>query len=169
MSTNKFLTILSGVRTLATAIATSAGAGDANKIIATNSSGKLDVTMLPTGVGPTTISVTTSETLAAGDFVNIYNNAGTRNVRKADATNTRPAHGFVLAAVTSGQTATVYQQGENTGLTSLTPGTPMFLGTTAGAATATAPSASGQIVQELGFALSTTSILFEYDGYTAIS
>lgn len=169
MTTNKFLTLVNGVRQLVTAISASAGAGDASKIISTNSSGKLDNTFLPTGVGPDTTTVVTSENLAAGDFVNIYNNTGTSTARKADASNGRDANGFVLAAVTSGQNATVYRLGENNQLTSLAPGTTYYLSaTTAGQAAVTAPSATGQIVQELGVAFSATTLVFVDRGFIEI-
>lgn len=164
MSTNRFLTLVNGIRTLVTAISSSAGATDGNKIVSTASNGRLDMSFMPVGVGSSAVSIVASENLVAGDLVNIWNNAGTRNVRKADSSNSRPAHGFVLAAVSSGQTATVFQQGENTGLSGLTPGATLFLGI-AGAVTATAPAAPA-FVQEVGFSLSTTSLLFEYDGIT---
>jgi hypothetical protein len=168
MSTNRFITLVNGIRTLVTAVATSAGAIDAFKIISTGSDGRLSMTFMPVGVGSSAVSIVASENLVAGDLVNIWNNSGVRNARKADATNSRPAHGFVLAAVSSGQSATVFQQGENTSLSGLTPGAILFLGT-AGAVTATAPSGTNNLVQEVGFALSSTSILFEYDGYTVLN
>lgn len=167
MATNLFKTITNGIEQLVTAISSSAGAGDANKIIATGSDGKLDSTLLPTGVGADTISIQASENLSAGDFVNIHNDTGAR-VRLADNSNTRPAHGFVLAAVTSGNNATVYRSGANTGLSSLTIGARYYLGT-AGAATATAPTGSGSILQYLGTSESDTSIIFEDNDYTAIA
>ena len=169
MSTNKFLTILSdGLQTLATAISTSSGAGDANKLIATNGSGKLDSTFLPTGIGADTVAIDATENLAAGDFVNIHDSTGPK-VRKADGSNARAAHGFVLASVTSGQSATVYRSGVNDQLTSLTPGAVYWLSTaTAGAVTGTAPTqTSGHINQVLGVAESTTAISFEYNAPTS--
>lgn len=167
---NKFFTFLSGARQLVTAIATSAGVADANKIVSTNSTGRLDTTLMPPGLGLDTSSVIASETLAAGDFVNIYNNSGTRNMRKADASNGRPAHGFVLASVTSGSTGTVYHSGENTAVSSLTPGAELYLSaTTPGGFTATAPTASGQIIQTLGYASSATSLNYEFDSPVLIA
>lgn len=170
MSALKFMTVLaSGVQQLVAAIQASAGAADANKIIATGSDGKLDTTLLPTGVGPDTVTIEASENLAAGDFVNIHDSAGAK-VRKADASNGRPAGGFVLAAVTSGQNATVYLSGRNTELTSLTPGTRYYLSAAAaGTATATAPTASGQLVQYLGTADSATSLVFEDNDYVDLA
>jgi hypothetical protein len=56
----------------------------------------------------------------------------------------------------------VYLSGDLTGLTSLTPGVAYYLsGSTAGAATATAPSTAGHISQEIGIAVSATAIAFE--------
>lgn len=139
---------------------TSAGAGDAGKIPALDAAGRLDSTMLPVGIGADTASITTSEALAAGDLVNIWNSTGAK-ARKADATVAgKEAHGFVLAAFGSGVPATVYFEGTNTGVTGLTPG-PLFLSTTAGIASSVAPSAAGNIVQRIGFATSATALNFQ--------
>lgn len=140
---------------------TSAGVGDAGKIVALDSTGRLDSTVMPVGIGQDTASIQASEDLSSGDFVNIHNSGGAR-VRKADASNGRDAHGFVLSAITSGNNATVFFEGRNTALTSLTPGTRYFLsGATAGAATATAPTITGHVVQSLGVAVSATELDFE--------
>lgn len=140
--------------------ASSAGAGDAGKVVALDGAGKIDVTMMPTGIGADTASITASEALAAGDFVNIWNSTGAK-VRKADATSAgKEAHGFVISAVSNGASATVYFEGSNTAVTGQVPG-PVFLATTAGAATTTAPSTAGNIVQRIGFATSATSINFQ--------
>ena len=167
-------------------ISTSAGAADAGKIIATNASGqidgsflnatvssspnklvmtggdgRIDVSVLPTGVGADTAVINASEALAAGDLVNIWNNSGTANVRKADASTAgKEAHGFVLAAVASGASATVYFEGTNTQMTGLTPGR-QYLSTTPGKTSATAPTGSGQVVQVVGFAVSATAMNFQ--------
>lgn len=144
------------------ATTTSAGAGDAGKIVGLDSSGRIDNSMMPSGIGADTEVMASSENLSAGDLVNIWNDSGTRKVRKADASNGRRAHGFVLDAVTSPANATVYLSGDITGLTSLTPGVAYYLsGSAAGAATSTAPSTAGYISQEIGIAVSATSIAFE--------
>ena len=146
--------------TIVNAKATSAGAGDAGKVVQLDGAGRIDVTMMPVGIGADTAIIQASENLAAGDFVNVHNSAGAR-VRKADATTTgKEAHGFVLSAVSSAANATVYFEGTNTAVTGQTPGT-VFLATTAGGATGTAPSGSGNVVQKLGVAVSATAINFE--------
>lgn len=161
MATNKFLTFLSNKNQLVTAIASSAGAGDANKIIATGSDGKIDSTLMPTGIGADTQTVLASENLSAGDWVNVFDNAGTPNVRKADANPERACTGFVLSSVSSAANATVYRSGTNTGRTGLTAGTYYYLSGTAGGETATAPTSSGDIIQGLGFAATSSSIAFQ--------
>lgn len=139
-----------------------AAASGANKIPILDGSGRLDPSTLPTGVGQDAQSCPASESLAAGAYVNIWSDAGTAKARNADATaEGKEAHGFVTAAVASGATATVFKEGSNTGLSGLTPGTRLFLGTTPGAASATAPSAAGNVVQFVGIAATATSADFE--------
>lgn len=65
----------------------------------------------PPGVVTLPATIAASESLSAGDFVNIWSDAGTPKVRKADAsTSGKEAVGFVLSAVTSGSQATVYTE-----------------------------------------------------------
>jgi hypothetical protein len=159
---NKFLTYVGNVKQLFTAIASSAGVADALKIVSTDSSGRLDSTLMPVGVAADTQTVVASEALSGGDFVNVFDNAGTPNVRKADADNNRPASGFVLSAVASAANATVYRSGSNTALTGLTAGTYYYLGVTAGAVSTGVPALSGNnLVQGLGYAVSATAIAFQ--------
>lgn len=160
MAGQKFFRNLSGTMTELAAVQTSAGAGDAGKIAALDAAGRFDSSMMPTGIGADTASIATSENLASGDLVNVYNVAGTATARKADATTDKRAHGFVLAASTSPAAAVVYFEGTNTGVTGLTPGD-LYLSTTPGLATSTAPSAAGNIVQHIGIATSATSMNFE--------
>jgi hypothetical protein len=68
------------------AVTSSAGAGSANQIPALDGSGRLDTTFMPVGVGADTKSVVSSENLAASDLVNLWNDGGTLKARKADAT-----------------------------------------------------------------------------------
>lgn len=162
MAGDKYIYNNAGTLTEKASIQSSAGAGDAGKIPALDAAGRLDTSMMPTGIGADTASVLASENLTAGNFVNIYNNGGTANCRKADATTTgKEANGFVLSAVTSGQQATIYFEGSNTQVAGATPGN-VFLATTAGASTPTAPSSSGNVVQRIGVATSATSINVEF-------
>lgn len=156
-----YLKISSGLIADANATETSAGAGDAGKIPKLDGAGKLDTTLMPAGVGAETRSNTASENIAAGDLINYHDSSGVK-IRKADATSAgKPAQGFVLSAISSAASGTVYpEEAVITGLSGLTIGARYFLSTTAGAITTTAPSSSGQVVQEVGYALSATELLF---------
>ncbi len=161
MPAQKYLRNNGGVLTEQAAAQTSAGAADGGKIVALDDNGRLDNSVMPVGIGADTAIIAASEALAAGDFVNIWNSSGAK-VRKAEAsTSGKEAHGFVLAAVANGANATVYFDGTNNQVTGQTAGNVFLSATTAGQATATAPSAAGQMVQRLGVATSATAINFE--------
>jgi hypothetical protein len=161
VAANKYLANSSGQITEVQASDSSAGAGDGGKIVALDSTGRIDPTMMPSGIGAPTVALTASEALAAGDFVNIHVSTGNK-VRKADASNGRLAHGFVLSSVSNGGSATVYLDGQNTAVTGLTAGTKYFLsGSTAGLPTDTAPTTSGYYVQELGTAYDAAGLNFQ--------
>lgn len=162
MAANKYVALVSGKLQEVFGLVTSAGVADANKIVALDSTGHLDVTVLPTGVGPDTLSVITSENLAAGDLVNVYNNAGALNARKADATADKEANGFVIVGSTSPAANTVYFTGLDAFQSGFTPGDRLFLSAvTPGKASATPPSAAGQYSQQVGFAVSASTLQFD--------
>lgn len=163
---DKPLQLVNGIPTEVEATVTSAGAGNAGDVVALDGSGKLDSSVLPAGVGQNTDSIASFENLAAGDFVNVFDDSGTIKCRKADANADKPAHGFVLAAVTAPAAATIYGPGElNSQLSSLTLGALYFLSETAGGVTTTPPASSGAVVQPLGVAKSTTALRFLNQGY----
>lgn len=142
------------------ALQTSAGAGDAGSIVALNSSGLIDDTML--SIQAASQSMTAGETLAAGDFVYI-NTADANKIYKADANAVaKKAIGYVKASATTGAACTVYFEGINSNLTSLTVGSDYFLSGTAGSVTSTLPSGAGDIVQYIGTAITTTAIPFKF-------
>lgn len=160
MAAKKFLRMIAGGIAEAFGIVVSAGAANDGDLVALDATGKLDNSVMPVGIGKDTKVMTTSEALAAGDFVNVWNSSGAK-VRKADATVAgKEAWGFVLASATSGGTVEVYFEGTNTQVTGMTPGN-VYLQTTAGAAGATVPSTAGNIVQAVGVAISATEINFE--------
>lgn len=160
MAAKKFIRLIGGVLTEVFGVQTSAGAGNAGDLVALDDTGRIDNTMMPVGIGADTKSITASEALASGDWVNVWNSTGAK-VRKADATTAgKEADGFVLAAVANGATALVYFEGTNTQVSGQTPGA-VFLQTTAGTGGATVPSASGNVVQRLGVAVSATEVNFE--------
>ena len=161
MAAKKFLRLIGGVITEVFGVQTSAGAANAGDIPVLDDTGRIDNSMMPVGIGADTAVIAASESLAAGDWINVWNDTGTAKVRKADATTAgKEVHGFVLSAVTGGNPATVYFEGTNTQGTGQTPG-PVYLQTTAGTGGATIPSASGNVVQQIGVAVSATAVNFE--------
>lgn len=102
------------------------------------------------------------ETIANGNLVNIYNDTGTLKVQKANATAYgKRADGFVLVGGAAGANLQVFVTGINTASTGLTLGGELFLSTTGGGVTGTAPSASGNVNQYIGKVLTTSSYLFQ--------
>lgn len=162
MAADKFVKLSGSQLQEVIPITTSAGSGDAGKIPGLDGGGKLDTTFMPTGVGAETKIVTTSEALAAGDWVNLWISTGIK-ARKADAsTSGKRAHGFVLAAVLSAGSATVYLAGINNAVSGLTPGSDAFLSdSVAGGTVSTAPTGTGKTVQYLGPILSATEVAYE--------
>lgn len=156
---DKYQTLNAGRETMVEATVVSTGASQAGDIVALGANGKLDESVLPTGVGPAVQVLIADENLSAGDFVNIFDNAGTPTVRLADSTNDRRAVGYVKEAVTAGNNATVYFEGLNDDLSGLVAGQRLYLDAS-GDVQSTAPSlAGGDVIhQYLGKALSATSM-----------
>lgn len=111
--------------------------------------------VVTSGSGVAGTFLTASETLTAGDFINI----GVGGVRRATNDDTsKQAHGFVTASYVADDIVDVFYGGLNTGVSGLTPGSRYFLGTTGGETT-TPPTSPGQISQEVGVAVTSTAIL----------
>lgn len=142
------------------AITASAGATDADKLIATDANGLIDTSLLPSGVGNNTKTANAGVNLTAGDLVYID---ASGDVQLADNTSiATAATGFVLDTVTATNPVTVFLSGVNNSVTA-TSGTTYFLDT-AGGLTATAPAfAVGTICQNLGVACGANELLFEYN------
>lgn len=160
----KFLELFNGKLKQKEAVTSSTGVAQAGQVIAANSLGKLDVSLLPAGVGPDIKVLECTEAIAAGSYVNIYDSGGgVEKVRLADAGNSRSAHGFVLTNFTLGANAEVYFEGPNSALSSLTVGARYYLDT-AGNVTATPVSAPAyQIHQLVGVAIDSNTINTDID------
>jgi hypothetical protein len=106
--------------------------------------------------------VTASEAIAAASFGNVYTSAGAARVRKANASDaTKPCNCYVPAAIANGATVDVRGPGAKiTGLAGLTPGTTYYLATVGGMITDTPPAGAGNLIQEIGVAVSATELLF---------
>ena len=165
----KFVQLVGGIPTEKEGLTTSTGAASAGRVVALNSQGDIDQSMLPPGVAPDIATLVCAEAVTAGDFVNVFNDAGTPKVRRADATTAgKHAHGFVLEDADLDATAAVYFEAVNNMVTGHVAGD-VFLDTTPGAATATPPNGSGNIVQRLGVASSATSINVEFGQYYVLA
>ena len=164
MAGKTFLRLVAGIWNEIRGVQSSAGAANAGDIPALDSTGLLDISMMPIGVTKEVSVFNASEALSAGNFVNLWSDSGTLKARKADGSTTgKEAHGFVIDAVESGAAATVYGMSNiNTGVTGKTVGAKQYLSVTvAGATQETVPTVAGQIVQMLGIATSATSIPFQ--------
>lgn len=122
---------------------------------------KIQTLLLTVGNTAPGATILASEALTAGDFVNVFNNFGAFNVRRATAgVSTKQATGYVLANVAVNGAAIVYFQGVNNMVTGQVSGD-VYLQAALGQAGVTPPSASGNIVQNIGVATSSTSIIFQ--------
>jgi hypothetical protein len=161
MAANKYIALVTGKLKEILGTVTSTGVANADEIIALDATGKIDPSLLPAGFGAEVVAAVTSENLIAGEFVNMYLNGGVATLRKADATDTtKPAYGFVIAGSTSPAINTMYILGvQNDFVSGLTIGTTYFLDSTAGGITSTPLSTVGNLNQEIGIAITATSIL----------
>lgn len=128
-----FLARVAGKTKQIVATVISSGAADAGKIVALDTGGKLDLSMMPTGVAANNVTVVASEAIGAGKFVNLWSDAGVLKMRLADNSNNRPAWGYVTAAVAADASGTAYRLNTiNANLSGLTPGSEYWLGTAGG-------------------------------------
>ena len=165
MAAKSFLRLVAGKVKAIQATVVSTGAANDGDIVALDGTGKIDVSILPVGVGPDVELVVCSEDLGAGDYINVFDDNGTRKVRLADNTNGRDAHGFVKSAFTTGESAVVYFEGPNNNLSGLTIGSRMYLGTAGGVISAPlAPiTDAGKIHQFLGYAVNSDTVNTDID------
>ena len=153
-----------GKKVLRTPINSSAGAADGGKIAKTDpTTGKWHPSLIP---NVTSFSVEAFENLDAGDFVHLFDNGGTINMRKADASAGLEAHGFVENSVVAAASETFQTLTQkNTALTGLTVGERYYLSlSTAGdiqVAPLTIP--ANDLYQFLGVATSATELLTYFD------
>ena len=115
-----------------------------------------------TAIAGSAITLTASEPIDAGNFVNIYDSGSGPRIRQADASNpSRFANGFVQTAFATSDSGLVYFFGINTfPLLNATAGQVWLSSSTPGWYTYTAPTASGSIVQPLGPIINTVGLIF---------
>jgi len=146
------------------AFVSTGGSGNANKAVQLNSDGFID----PTMIADAEVKIGNAfEAITAKQLV-YFKTDGT--VAKASgAVGGHKAQGWAANSASVGQPVTVYQEGTIGGLTGLTAEKNYFLSaTTAGAYTDTAPTGSGELLQTIGVALSTTELNFTNSGFTLV-
>lgn len=146
--------------------ATTPTAGDNTTLVATTEF----VTTAMVNQSQVAFDFVAGEAIAANSFVHIYNDAGVFKIQNASASvANKEANGFVKSAVVSGATGKVYFTGVNSGLTGLTVGLLYLSTTTAGRSQSAAPTTSGHVYQVLGYALSATSMFFQFTVPTTVA
>lgn len=166
MAAKTFLRLVSGKLKALQAIIVSSGGANDGDLVALDSTGKLDVTVMPIGIGPDVAVVTVAEAagLAAGDYVNIFDSTGPK-VRLADNSNGREAHGFVKEAFADAAVATIFFEGPNADLSGLTAGQRVFLGVAGGILTTplVPVTDTGKLSQLLGTATKSIEVNTDID------
>lgn len=79
----------------------------------------------------------------------------------AVADQVAPCVGFAPYAAASGEAVTVVREGKITGASGLTANNPVYLGETAGSVKGSAPTGTGNVVQVVGMALSSTTFMLD--------
>ena len=162
MATQRLLALANNRTTEIIPLTVSAGASSAGQPVALNNAGVLDSTLMPPGLGADVATMTASEAIAAGAWINVWSNSGAFAIRNADGTTAgKQCDGYVLSALASGASGTAYFGGVNNAVSGQSPG-PVFLSDTAvGMGAATGATAAGHIFQQVGTALSATAVQFE--------
>ncbi len=162
---DKYLGLVSGVETEVVATVTGGTVAQDGKIVALDTSGRLDPSIMPVGVVADTHNATAFESLSsASPFVYIRSDGQVANASAATGGN--PTIGFVLANVAAAAQALVYFEGRVTGLSGLTVGARYYLSdATPGGLTATPVTGAGKLHQYLGRAVSATTLSFEPDNH----
>jgi hypothetical protein len=110
--------------------------------------------------GMTKVYAIATDTLVAGNIVNLYNSSGLR-AQLANATNnTKPARAICTIGGAIGAYVECILLGASSAIAGLTIGVDYYLSTTSGLITSTAPATVGNIVQKLGYPLGANRFYF---------
>lgn len=110
--------------------------------------------------GPVLVGLNGGETIAQWETVYFDGTANEWLLADSDGSGTYPASGFATAATSDGAAASIIRKGFiRNDAWAWTPGQLLYLSTTAGGITATAPSTSGDAVQIIGQAI-TADIIY---------
>ena len=161
--------VTDGVITDSTGLSIAANVSLADdKVITLGEAGKIDfgdeepADNAATGI---VFSFIAGTTLAIGDVVYMHTDGEVAKA-DADAVTSMPAIGICVGAGTDGNAVDVLVQGimhDTSAFDTFTVGADIFVSTTAGAVTATAPSGSGDTVQKVGVALHADMVYFNFN------
>lgn len=145
-------------------ITVSTGAPDASKMAQTDSNGKWDLSLMPTGIAPDQKTANSNGAIATRDLCYVET-AGTIARATAASGTPKEATGWATSSVSTGQPVTIQSEGIIPGFSGLTPGAAYFLSdvTPGGILIDPGPVGSGKIAQFIGYAESATEINFEPD------
>lgn len=139
------------------------GAADANKAVKTDAAGLIDASFLvnaPSSDHSLIDLLPVSASILVGQIANLYDNGGTLYVRTSvDSGIDRRIHGVVT--IGGGGNIEIKTSGEVTVTDTLVVGLEYFVSNVAGSVTATPPTAAGTIVQKVGIARTTTTLLLD--------
>lgn len=101
--------------------------------------------------------------LPVGSIVNLFNNGGIINARLANAGSASTmAHGIVTSVSAAGAVAEIqWLRGLSQSISGLTVGSLYYLSTSSGLITATRPSTAGSIIQPIGVAFDSSTLLVD--------
>lgn len=172
MAAPKYLAWLSGRRSEVTALQTSAGAGDADKIVATGPGGTLDPSLMPPGIVPDQFAGTSNGAITIRDLCSVDLTTGLIS-RASAAAGGKQCDGWAQSSVATGQPITIQLEGKLTGLSGLTPGARYFLSDSTPGSYMIAPgpvtTTAGKLAQYIGTAMSATVLNFEPEDSTVLA
>lgn len=108
-----------------------------------------------------TINGLAASAISAPSMVRITTAGAVAPAVAAVASQVVPCVGFAPFAAASGESVTVVREGKIKGASGLTPGSPVYLGETAGAVQDAAPVGGGKVVQIVGIAVSATEFMLD--------
>lgn len=164
MPANKYLAMVAGRYREVVAAVTGGTTTQAGQLVALDDTGRLDSSVMPSGVGQDVFVGIAGGPLSAGDFVAVTS-AGVVRASAASGGGQQQAQGFVLTQYANGASGvTVFFDSTNTALTGMTVGSRVYLSDTVpGGWTHNPVSGTGKLLQYLGTAVTASSLSFEGD------
>lgn len=164
MAAPRYSSWLAGKFQQIVAVIVSAGAADGEKIVATDTNGRLHQSLMPSGIVPDQKTGIASGAISANDLCYIMSDG--KIARASAAAGGNEAVGWATAAAVDGASVTIQMEGIMT-TTGLTPGAAYFLSDATPGALLISPgpatSLANKLGQFIGTAISATELEFEPD------